>query len=284
MNTILALRRGAWRWSLGMAIACSSWAVSAAPGLLIIRVDAVQLDSSLRESNSGFALGSFTLEEVKTKKGTSFQQPRRVEAIELEEGFYCLDHISVSRNNSFNFCETPHIRVLAGRITNAGLWRYGVERDLSTARRTRAFQFSADVAKLAATDFPELLKKYQDKEDHLLDFVARPHDQWSQAERQALRDFYERMPKDNSPPLPLQGVAAVVTAVKGFAKPGEALIAKFHVTVDSKGDVVDTEVLESSSTEATQAGIDAAKALKFVPAVCGGKPCRMEFPVYLVFR
>ncbi len=271
-------------WSLGALLACSALVASAAPGLLIIRVDAVQLDSSLRETGNGFALSSFTLEEIKTKKGTSFQEPRRVEAIELEEGFYCLDHIGISRNNSFNFCETPHIRVVADRITNAGLWRYGVERDLSSARRTRAFQFSGEMAKLAATDFPELMKKYQDKEDHALDFIARPQDQWTEPERQALRDFYERMPKENSPPLPVQGVASVVAAVKGFAKPGEALVSKFHVTVDSQGDVVDTEVLETTSKEATQAGIDAAKALKFVPAVCGGKACRMEFPIYLVFR
>lgn len=276
--------RTARAWSLGALLACIGLSAAAAPGLLVIRVDAVQLDSSLRESNNGFALSSFTLENVKTRKGVSFQQPRRVEAIELEEGFYCLDHIGISRNNSFNFCETPHIRVVADRITNAGLWRYGVERDLSSARRTRAFQFSGEVAKLAATDFPELIKKYQDKEDHALDFIARPHDQWTEAERQALRDFYERMPKENSPPLPVQGVAGVVAAVKGFAKPGEALVSKFHVTVDSQGDVVDTEVLETTSKEATQAGIDVARTLKFVPAVCGGKACRMEFPIYLVFR
>ncbi|MCE4556816.1 energy transducer TonB [Pelomonas cellulosilytica] len=62
------------------------------------------------------------------------------------------------------------------------------------------------------------------------------------------------------------------------------MISKFHVTVNGQGDVVDTEVLESTCREATEMGIEAVKALKFVPTVCGGKRCRMEFPVYLVFR
>ncbi|MFG6467577.1 hypothetical protein [Roseateles sp. BYS87W] len=259
-------------------------AASAAPGLLIIHVDAVQLDSSGRETRSGFPLNEVSLEEVRTKKSVSFLAPRRVEVIELEAGAYCVDFVTISRSNVFNFCEKPHIVIAADRITNAGAWRYGIQRDLSAAQRTQAFAFRSEVAQLAAQDFPELLAKYQTLEERALDFTAQPHTQWTERQHQQLRDFYTGMPASKSPPLPLQGIGAAVDAVRAFARPGQMLVSKFFINVDAEGNAVGSTLIESTSDEATQAGVEASKALKFVPAQCSGKPCPMGFPVYLVFR
>jgi len=204
-------------------------AVQAAPGLLIIRFDAVYLDSSGRGTSEGAPLTEVTLEEVKTKKNVSFQFPRRVEAVELEEGEYCLDYISVTKNNVFNFCELPPIRIVANQTTNAGLWRFGVEPNLRTAQRLQSWIYREEVGALAAKDFAELVNKFRAKEDHELDFVAKPSDQWTEAERKVLRTYYLNLPKGDSPPQPPQGIAAVVAAVKAFSRPGEALVTKLRV-------------------------------------------------------
>jgi hypothetical protein len=51
------------------------------------------------------------------------------------------------------------------------------------------------------------------------------------------------------------------------------------VDVDSEGHAVSVSVLQSPDAQFTQAAASVLMLQEYKPAVCGGKPCRMQFPL-----
>ncbi|WP_339941079.1 energy transducer TonB, partial [Undibacterium luofuense] len=52
----------------------------------------------------------------------------------------------------------------------------------------------------------------------------------------------------------------------------------FFVTVDSSGSVVETSLLATPNEQISNLALRFAQDIKFKSAVCGGKPCKMEYP------
>lgn len=100
-------------------------------------------------------------------------------------------------------------------------------------------------------------------------------------ERVSLRRFYENMPENDEPPFPQDGLEAVVRDLMSRAGSVEYKGPfRIHVTVDSKGLVTGVDLVEYVDLKRARYLAQAFLDVKFKPAVCGGKPCTMQFPMY----
>ena len=103
---------------------------------------------------------------------------------------------------------------------------------------------------------------------------------FTQAEKAALRALYEGMPDTDEPPFPAAGMRSIiddVAEISGFYKAYG--FVSFFVTVDTQGNATQVRIMNAPTN------MDAAKAIshvlvnaKYKPAICGGRPCAMEFP------
>jgi outer membrane biosynthesis protein TonB len=105
------------------------------------------------------------------------------------------------------------------------------------------------------------------------------------AEQKAwIKSNYEDMAEEDEPPFPLEGLGAIY---KPLGQAGQQLKDKgmlsLHVWVDSQGKATSVEVLKSPSRAMTKFAASLAGLTKFKPAVCGGQPCKMVFPIDLEF-
>lgn len=109
--------------------------------------------------------------------------------------------------------------------------------------------------------------------------LNKRYNELSVEERVILHKAWEGIPDGDEPPFPTNGLRpiykAVIDAQSKLGVEGELhLIA----TVDARGDVVEVKAYGSPSPEITQFAATVILKTKFKPAVCGGQPCRMDFP------
>jgi Gram-negative bacterial TonB protein C-terminal len=98
-------------------------------------------------------------------------------------------------------------------------------------------------------------------------------------EQQAIvRSNYEVIAAGDDPPFPAEGLRPLYKAL-GEGQRQLLVAGKLVVvaTVDSQGDVQTVKVLSSPDKSLTQFVAKVLVATKFKPAVCGGKPCRMDY-------
>ena len=114
--------------------------------------------------------------------------------------------------------------------------------------------------------------------------INRTYAQLSQAEREQVRGWYEAMPPTDEPPFPTDGLKPILDALrKAQAKllvTGELFLV---ASVDSSGAVIEVKAIGSPSPEMVKFAASVLLFTKFKPAVCGGLPCRMEFPLHQTF-
>lgn len=102
----------------------------------------------------------------------------------------------------------------------------------------------------------------------------------SPAQQQVMKSYYEDMPEADEPPFPRNGLRAVLEpAVKVASATGDQGQVTMELNIDSRGQVVSVAVATSPSKAYTQALARAMLDVSFKPALCGGQPCRMAFPV-----
>lgn len=126
------------------------------------------------------------------------------------------------------------------------------------------------------------------RRDSVLPFsipINRTYAQLSADDRAKLHDWWEGIREGDEPPFPEAGLKPILDAMrKAQARllvNGELfLIAK----VDAHGDVVSVDALGSPSAEMTQFAASVMFLTKFKPAVCSGRPCRMDFPLRYKFE
>ena len=152
--------RHSTRLLISLALSVLNAAAIAAPGLLIFEIDAVKLDSQGEPTRTGDFLTGYALRNLSTKKSSAFLYARGVQAEEMEEGVYCVDSITIGRNNSFEFCNEPYFRVTAGRMNNAGHWRFGIASDLSTAKMVHAVKYADETMSTARTQRAEEIARF----------------------------------------------------------------------------------------------------------------------------
>jgi hypothetical protein len=94
-------------------------------GLLLLKLDAVQTANHGKVVTSSLATRGYTVMNLETKKVTTNFSPSSLWMVELDEGIYCLYAVRFADNVQFDYCGEPYFRVVAGRINNAGRWRFG---------------------------------------------------------------------------------------------------------------------------------------------------------------
>ena len=112
-----------------------------------------------------------------------------------------------------------------------------------------------------------------------------PYEKLSERDRANLHSWWESIPDGDEPPFPLKGLKPVfdgmLKAQNEFMVEGQlTLIA----TIDTKGEVEQVKAIGSPSPQMTLFAASLVGMTKFKPAICSGKPCKMDFPFSFDFK
>ncbi|MFN7547479.1 MAG: hypothetical protein ACK5U3_08380 [Pseudomonadota bacterium] len=115
--------------------------------------------------------------------------------------------------------------------------------------------------------------------------INRPYEKLTEAEREQVRSWYESMPATDEPPFPREGLMPILDALR---KAQERLLVTGELfliaSVDSTGTVTRVRAIGSPSREMVKFAASVLLLTKFKPALCGGSPCAMEFPLSQRFQ
>lgn len=115
--------------------------------------------------------------------------------------------------------------------------------------------------------------------------VNKTYAQLTEAERNEVKGWYEAIPAGDEPPFPADGLRPLLEA---FGKAQQRLLVTGELfliaTVDATGKVVAVKAIGAPSPEMVKFGASVLLLTKFKPAVCGGSPCSMDFPMRQTFR
>jgi outer membrane biosynthesis protein TonB len=107
----------------------------------------------------------------------------------------------------------------------------------------------------------------------------------SPEERDAIHRYYEKIETGDEPPFPAEGLRPVHGAV---AKAQQKLLVTGQLillaSVGPDGNVTEVKAIGSPSPEMVQAAGSIVAFTKFKPALCKGKPCKMDFPFVFNFK
>jgi hypothetical protein len=114
--------------------------------------------------------------------------------------------------------------------------------------------------------------------------LNRRYSELTDAEKAIVRGWYDLGPGDE-PPFPARGMRPVVDSimkVQGrLGYEGELYLA---ATVDPDGRVNAVKVLRSPDPEMSRIAATALMETEFKPALCAGRPCRMDFPLRQILK
>lgn len=112
----------------------------------------------------------------------------------------------------------------------------------------------------------------------------KTYDQLTAEEQALLKGEYEHLGAADEPPFPLHGMRPIYKALaKVQQKLRVAGDLTMFVDIDSEGHAVSVSVLQSPDTQLTQAAASVLMLQDYKPALCEGKPCRMQFPLRMKF-
>ncbi len=156
---------------------------------------------------------------------------------------------------------------------------------------------------LAGEPLPQ--KRYSIKEDapHTGSHVSREriigslpldkrYSELTREQRNALKSLYEQLAEDDEPPFPVDGLGPLY---KGIAEVQKHLLRSrfglgvdgplaLHVQVDSQGKAISVAAYQSPDPELTKYASTIAMLTRYKPAVCGGQPCAMAFPIRIELK
>lgn len=115
--------------------------------------------------------------------------------------------------------------------------------------------------------------------------INKRYDELSSEERQALNRSYEHIDEGDEPPFPAEGLKPLLKAI--YAIQGKLLVTgKLFLVADVEpdGHVSQVKAEGSPSAEMTKYAGAALMLTKFKPAVCKGRPCKMQFPLEMIFK
>jgi hypothetical protein len=91
---------------------------------------------------------------------------------------------------------------------------------------------------------------------------------------------YEAMPDGDEPPYPVEGLQSIYGALAALAMRLQVEgPLEMHVDIDEKGTATAVSVLRSPGQDMARHAATVLMLAKYKPAVCGGKPCKMQLPV-----
>ena len=105
-------------------------------------------------------------------------------------------------------------------------------------------------------------------------------EQLNDAQKAVVRGWYVDMPAGDEPPYPRAGLRPVIEAVwqgqRRMLETGELLVV---ATVDGRGEVQEVQAFGTPNKALIDYISRVVIQTRFKPAVCGGTPCRMDFPL-----
>ncbi len=108
----------------------------------------------------------------------------------------------------------------------------------------------------------------------------QPYPALTAQQQKQFKSLYVTMADADEPPFPLRGLQEIYGPISRAAQrllvEGEVAV---DVQVDAKGEGVSLKVLKSPSPEFTRFVASVVLSIRYKPALCGGAPCAMEFPV-----
>jgi hypothetical protein len=109
--------------------------------------------------------------------------------------------------------------------------------------------------------------------------LDKTYEQLTPEQQAWLKSEYENIAPGDEPPYPRHGLAPIYKAVSEVQQKlditGDLTL---FVDVDGEGRPVSVSVLQSPDPQMTRAAAAILMLQEYKPAVCGGKPCRMQFP------
>jgi hypothetical protein len=109
--------------------------------------------------------------------------------------------------------------------------------------------------------------------------VNKRYHELSAEDRAKLHSWWESVPDGDEPPFPAQGLkpihSAMLKAQYMLSVEGDLYLI---ATVDSNGNVSQVKAIGSPSPAMTKFAASVIGMTKFKPAICGGKPCQMDYP------
>jgi len=115
--------------------------------------------------------------------------------------------------------------------------------------------------------------------------INRTYEQLTPEERAIVRGWYESMPAADEPPFPAEGMKPIHEAIgKAQAKLRARGELSLIATVGPNGEVSSVNAVGSPNPEMARFAGQVLLLTKFKPAVCGGQPCRMDFPLRYTFH
>jgi hypothetical protein len=113
--------------------------------------------------------------------------------------------------------------------------------------------------------------------------LSKTYAEFSPKQKADFLALYESMGPEDEPPFPIEGIKPIFNAIKKAQyKINARGELNFAVSVDANGKATKVEDYGSSNKpEMTELAGSILLMTKFKPAVCGGKPCAMQFPFRL---
>jgi len=115
--------------------------------------------------------------------------------------------------------------------------------------------------------------------------INRSYHELTPEQRATVHRWYENIAPGDEPPFPLDGLKPVHDAVRKVQ--AKLLVAGelfLIATVEANGEVAQVKAIGSPSPEMTKFASTIVLLTKFKPAVCAGRPCKMDFPLWYSFR
>lgn len=105
------------------------------------------------------------------------------------------------------------------------------------------------------------------------------------AQQGSVRSHYVDMPAADEPPFPLKGTQDILKGIRDAAeKLFEVGTLELTVRIDEQGKPVSVQVYDTPSQKMTMVAATILMNERYKPARCGGKPCVMDFPLYIDFN
>jgi hypothetical protein len=114
--------------------------------------------------------------------------------------------------------------------------------------------------------------------------INRRYHELTAEQRAIINSWYEHVALGDEPPFPVDGLQPIHDAI-GQAQ-AEALVKGemlLLATVNAAGDVEEIKMYRSPSKSMTTFVSGVLVLTKFKPALCSGRPCRMEYPFTFTF-
>lgn len=108
--------------------------------------------------------------------------------------------------------------------------------------------------------------------------------QLSPEQRAVVNGWYDKMAPGDEPPFPLKGLEPIIRAVQKVQEKSLVMGNLYLVaTVEPNGKASVVKAYSSPDPQMTRIAAEVLLMTRFKPAVCGGKPCRMDFPLHYHF-